>query len=152
MMGGPMMGGQPGGLPGNSYQYQPVNNAPPPQGPGGYPPGGPGAYPPGGPQAGAPGALPTAPAYTRMSATNPMSLIWFAAACSVMFGSLISFFSELFSLEWVDALEMGYLFIFGFLLAVLDTPLFNQVAIVSELRTSIGKYIAVLQRVTGKGC
>jgi len=80
-----------------------------------------------------------------------MNLIWFAAACSVMLGASISFVSELFSLEWVDALEMGYLFIFGLLLAVLDTPLFNQVAIVSELRTGIGKYIAVLQRVTGKG-
>jgi len=80
-----------------------------------------------------------------------MNLIWFAAACCVMLGSFVSFLSELFSLEWVDALEMGYLFIFGLLLAVLDTPLFNQVAIVSELRTGIGKYIAVLQRVTGKG-
>jgi len=80
-----------------------------------------------------------------------MNLIWFAAACSVMLGASISFVSELFSFEWVDALEMGYLFIFGLLLAVLDTPLFNQVAIVSELRTGIGKYIAVLQRVTGKG-
>lgn len=88
----------------------------------------------------------------RMSSTNPMNLIWFAAACSVMFGSLISFVSELFSLEWVDALEMAYLFVMGLLLAVLDTPLFNQVNIVTELRTGIGKYMAVLQRVTGKGC
>merc|ERR1719456_1410594 len=68
-----------------------------------------------------------------------------------MIGALISFISEIFSLQWVDALEMSYLFIFGLLLAVLDTPLFNLVAIVSELRTAIGKYIAVLQRVTGKG-
>jgi len=80
-----------------------------------------------------------------------MNLMWFAAACCVMLGSLISFMSELFSLQWIDALEMGYLFIFGLLLAVLDTPLFNQVAIVSEMRTGIGKYIALLQRITGKG-
>lgn len=93
-----------------------------------------------------------APGYTKMSSTNPMNLIWFAAACFVMIGSMLSMVSEIFSLEWVDALEMGYLFIFGLLLAVLDTPLFNQVAIVSELRLAIGKYIAVLQRVTGKGC
>lgn len=69
-----------------------------------------------------------------------------------MIGSLISFISELFSLEWIDALEMSYLFLFGFLLAVLDTPLFNQVQVVSELSAAIGKYVAVLQRVTGKGC
>jgi len=80
-----------------------------------------------------------------------MNLMWFAAACCVMLGSFISFMSELFSLQWIDALEMGYLFIFGLLLAVLDTPLFNQVAIVSEMRTGIGKYIALLQRITGKG-
>lgn len=80
-----------------------------------------------------------------------MNLIWFAAACSLMIGSMISCVTLLFSLEWVDALQMAYLFLFGMLLAVLDTPLFNQVQIVSELRTAIGKYIAVLQRVTGKG-
>merc|ERR1719181_709300 len=81
-----------------------------------------------------------------------MNLIWFAAATMVMLASFISFLSELFSLEWVDALEMGYLFIFGLILAVLDTPLFNQVQIVSGLKLAVGKYIAVLQRVTGKGC
>merc|ERR1719428_2311134 len=59
--------------------------------------------------------------------------------------------TELFSFEWVDALEMGYLFLFGMLLAVLDTPLFNQMQIVAEIRVAIGKYIAILQRVTGKG-
>jgi len=80
-----------------------------------------------------------------------MNLIWFAAACSVMIGSLISCVALLFYLEWVDALEMAYLFMFGMLLAILDTPLFNQTHGVSELRTAIGKYIAVLQRVTGKG-
>jgi len=80
-----------------------------------------------------------------------MNLMWFAAACSVMLGSLISCIDLIFSLEWVDALEMMYLFMFGVLLAVLDTPLFNQVNFVSEMRTAIGKYAAVLQRVTGKG-
>merc|ERR1719498_722547 len=140
-----MMGGGPGG------GYGPVGGPPPP-GPGGYPPNNfnnaPG-YPPGNyPNA---GPMPTAPGYTRMSSTNPMNLIWFAAACSVMIGSAISAVCTLFSLEWVDALEMAYLFIFGLLLAVLDTPLFHQVQIVAEMRQAIGKYIAVLQRVTGKG-
>jgi len=116
-------------------------------------PGGHGAPPPGGVPQAAPGAYPGGPAPpgTRMSSTNPMNLIWFAAACSVMIGASISCITLLFSLEWVDALEMAYLFFFGMLLAVLDTPLFNNVQFVSDLRTGIGKYIAVLQRVTGKG-
>jgi len=148
-------GQQPPG-PGGAYGQPPPGNfgqAPPGPGYGQAPPGGAyGAPPPGqGAYPGVPAAPGQSPAYTKMSQTNPMNLIWFAAACSVMLGASISFVSELFSFEWVDALEMGYLFIFGLLLAVLDTPLFNQVAIVSELRTGIGKYIAVLQRVTGKG-
>jgi len=141
--GGPMPGAGVGGMMGPGPQqggYAPVGGHPPP-GPGGYPNQGPPDF----------SSPVTAPAYTRMSSTNPMNLIWFAAACSVMIGSILSFVYELMSLQWVDALEMVYLFIFGFLLAVMDTPLFNQVAIVSELRAAIGKYIAILQRVTGKG-
>lgn len=80
-----------------------------------------------------------------------MNLMWFAASCCIMFGSMISFVQMLFSGQEVDALEMVYMFIFGLLLAVLDTPFFNQVSIVSESRIGISKYIAALQRVTGKG-
>jgi len=128
----------------NPNQMQQPGGYGAPPGAGGYPPAAPGAYP-GGP------APPGGPAARGMSSTNPMNLIWFAAACSVMVGASISCVALLFSLEWVDALEMAYLFMFGMLLAVLDTPLFNQVQIVAELRTAIGKYIALLQRVTGKG-
>lgn len=86
-----------------------------------------------------------------MTATNPMNLVWFSAALCVMMGSGFAFVTEMFSLEWVDALEMSFMFLFGLLLAVLDTPLLNQVQIVAETRVAIGKYMAVLQRVTGKG-
>jgi len=131
--GGPP-GGQPGygGQPDYGYGGQPGFGAPP------------GAYPPTG--APGPGAV-----YPKMATTNPMNLIWFAAACCVMIGSAISFVELLFSLEWVDALEMAYLFLFGVLLAILDTPLLNQLQGIADARTAIGKYIAVLQRVTGKG-
>lgn len=80
-----------------------------------------------------------------------MNIIWFAAACCVMVGSLISFITELFELQWVDALEMVYLFIFGAILCILDTPLVAQMMAVAEVRRGVGKYIALLNRVTGKG-
>jgi len=119
------------------------------QQPGGYPPGA-GGLPP---NLQAPGNYggSSLPPSGQMSSTSPLNLIWFAAACSVMLGSFISCITLILSLEWVDALEMAYFFMFGMLLAVLDTPLFNQVQIVAELRTAIGKYINILQRVTGKG-
>lgn len=118
-----------------------------------------GAYGPGGGAAGygqnpyggqpPPGYQP--PVNKGMAATNPMNIIWFAAACCVMLGALISFIAELFELQWVDALEMVYFFIFGAILCVLDTPLFAQMLAVSDLKRGVGKYIALLNRVTGKG-
>mmetsp|Transcript_136205 Transcript_136205/g.236808 ORF Transcript_136205/g.236808 Transcript_136205/m.236808 type:complete len:296 (-) Transcript_136205:168-1055(-) len=140
----------------------PYGNAPPTSS-GAYGPGGgfsqapPGAYgqnpygnqaPPGYQQPGYAGAPPVS---KGMAATNPMNIIWFAAACCVMVGALISFITELFELQWVDALEMVYLFLFGAVLCVLDTPLFAQMLAVSELKRGVGKYIALLNRVTGKG-
>lgn len=97
------------------------------------------------------GAPPTGATPYKMSSTNPINLIWFAAACCVMIGSLIGFFSEFFSLQWVDAVENVYFFAAGALLACLDTPLFNNMLVVTDMRNAIGKYIAALQRVTGKG-
>merc|ERR1719436_1936638 len=46
---------------------------------------------------------------------------------------------------------MLYFFVFGLLMATLDTPILSQQEQISNLRISIAKYIAVLQRVTGKG-
>lgn len=80
-----------------------------------------------------------------------MNIIWFAAACCVMLGAIISFITEIFELQWVDALEMVYLFFFGSILCVLDTPLFAQMLMVSDLKRAVGRYIALLNRVTGKG-
>merc|ERR1719387_3170678 len=94
------------------------------------------APPPGYQQPGVPptGAPPAGATPYKMSSTNPINLIWFAAACSVMLGSLIGFFSEFFSLQWVDALENLYFFGAGLLLASLDTPLFNNMLVVTDLR------------------
>jgi len=82
---------------------------------------------------------------------NPLGLGMFAADCFVMLGALICFFSEFFSIQWIDALEMSYIFIFGLILAVLDTPLIPNHQIVRDYQFSITKYIALLSRVTGKG-
>jgi len=156
MMGGPSSGayGPPGNGPYDQEQGQGQNpgygQPPPGTGYGGQP-GGPPGYN-NGPAYGSPPQQGNAPPVGyKMPGHNPMNLLWFAASCCVMFGSMISFVQELFSLQWIDALEMVYIFIFGLLLAVLDTPFFNQVSIVSELRAGISKYIAALQRVTGKG-
>jgi hypothetical protein len=83
---------------------------------------------------------------------NPLNLSMIAADCCVMLGALISFFSLFFSIQWVDALEMSYIFVFGLILAVLDTPMqFANHQIIRETQISINKYIALLSRVTGKG-
>jgi hypothetical protein len=68
-----------------------------------------------------------------------------------MLGALISLIDEFFSLEWVDALEMIYMFIFGGLMATLDMPVLGAQQPFKDIRTGICKYIAILQRVTGKG-
>lgn len=79
-----------------------------------------------------------------------MNLIWFSAACCVMLGSLICFLYLIFALEWVDALEMAYIFFFGVILGMLDTP-FVRVVAVGTVAHAVSKYVAILHRVTGKG-
>lgn len=91
--------------------------------------------------------------YSHMAApyVYPWSFMWFGAALCVMVGALISFLNLVFSLEWVDALEMAYLFFFGVLLATVDTPLFTSMMLVTHIRQSVNRFVAVLTRVTGKG-
>jgi len=85
------------------------------------------------------------------SVVYPWSIMWFFAALCVITGSVISCASEIISLEWIDALEMAYLFFFGILLAVVDTPLFTSVALVTHVHQTVNRFIAILTRVTGKG-
>lgn len=91
--------------------------------------------------------------YQQMAAPYiyPWSFMWFGASICVMIGSFISFMNEIMSLEWVDALEMAYLFLFGVLLAVVDTPLFTSVMVVTHIRQAVNRFVAILTRVTGKG-
>lgn len=102
----------------------------------------PGAYP---------GPLPNTAGKTTVNQLTSFNLIWFSAACCVMLGAFISFLSEFFTGQWADALEMLYFLVFGILMATLDTPILSQHEQIQNLRISIAKYIAVLQRVTGKG-
>merc|ERR1719460_2776978 len=64
---------------------------------------------------------------------------------------MISLVSEIMSLEWVDALEMAYLFLFGLLLATVDTPLFTSLGMVVHIRQACNRFLALVTRVTGKG-
>lgn len=145
--GAPPYGNQPGGGYGygqNEYQGQPLMQG---GGYGGYPQQ-PGNYP----QQGYP-QQPNAAANSlrQMQTTTSMNLVFFAAACCVMLGSFIGGIFLFFSFELVDFLEMSYLFIFGAILAVLDTPLFRTIKAMGDLKMYIGKYINLLTRVTGKG-
>jgi len=81
----------------------------------------------------------------------PWSFMWFAAALCVMTGAVISFVDEVMSLEWIDALEMAYIFFFGVLLATVDSPLFTNVMLVTHIRQGLNRFLAIVTRVTGKG-
>lgn len=80
-----------------------------------------------------------------------MNLVFFAAACCVMVGSFIGGIFLFFSFELVDFLGTCYLFLFGAILAVLDTPFFKTMKAMSDFKAYIGKYIEFLTRVTFKG-
>jgi len=81
----------------------------------------------------------------------PWSFMWFGASLCVVTGSTISFVNLVISLEWVDALEMAYLFFFGLLLATIDTPLCPTFNFVNTIRQGAHRYVALLTRMTGKG-
>jgi hypothetical protein len=81
----------------------------------------------------------------------PWSFMWFGAALCVMTGAVISFINLVISLEWVDALEMAYLFFFGLLLATIDTPFLSSLTIVHTIRQGAHRFVALLTRMTGKG-
>jgi len=129
-------GGGYGGYPQNNY---PQNN---------FPPGVPGgSYPstyPGSAQTGTVGLR-------QIQSPSRMNLVFFAGACCLISGSLIGFMVALFRFGLVDVIEMAYIFIFGVILAVLDTPFFKTIKAMGDFKMYIGKYINILLRVTGKG-
>lgn len=73
------------------------------------------------------------------------------AACSIMLGAFIGGIALFFSFELVDFLEMAYLFLFGAVLALMDTPCFKAMKTVKDHREYFSKYVHLLTRVTGKG-
>jgi len=82
---------------------------------------------------------------------SPINIIWFAAAGAIILGAIMGGLACTFSLEWVDALEMAYLGVFGLVMAVLDTPVLTNIKIIPQLRIAIGRYVHLLTRVAGKG-
>merc|ERR1719359_1825673 len=46
---------------------------------------------------------------------------------------------------------MAYMFFFGILLAIVDTPLFTSLHIVIHIRQACNRFLAIVTRVTGKG-
>jgi len=95
------------------------------------------------------GAVPDSTSPKLQSVTTIMNLLWFAVDVATMLVAVIGMISTLLSVEWVDAVEFGYLFVFGAALAALDSP-FNS-SFLKEARLQIAKYVHFLTMVFGKG-
>lgn len=80
-----------------------------------------------------------------------MNTALFSASCCVMLGSLYGFLVLFFTFSVVDLLNLIYMFAFGGVLAVLDTPFFKTVNVVGQAKSWTSKYVAILLRVIGKG-
>lgn len=87
----------------------------------------------------------------KLPTLTPLSPIWFGAAFCTMLGAIISCVAFVSSLQWIDALEMAYLFFFGMLLSMVDTPFCTNATIVRDIRIGLGRYVAAVLRCTGKG-
>jgi len=124
---------------GGGYGGYPQNNVPPTAPGGSYP----STYP-GNAQTGT-------VEFGQTQTPSRMNLVFFAGACCLILGSFIGFIISFFRFELVDAIEMAYIFIFGVILAVLDTPFFKTIKAMGDFKMYIGKYINILLRVTGKG-
>lgn len=81
---------------------------------------------------------------------SPMNILWFVASSCVCLGALAGTLACVASFEWVDSMEMGYLFLFGFILAVLDAPFVSHLESFTRARILIGRYCHMLTRLLGK--
>jgi len=79
-----------------------------------------------------------------------MNLVWFAAACCVLFGGLFGAMDLLFTtIAPLDFLDEIYLMVFGGIMFVLDAPLHFKGIL--EVKQYIFKYSRFLTRLTGRG-
>jgi hypothetical protein len=76
--------------------------------------------------------------------------MWFLASISVCIGGFVGAIVCFTSFEWIDCIEMCYLLIFGAIMAVLESPLFNHFHFVPNTHARIGRYFHLLTRVAGK--
>eukprot|EP00929_Paragymnodinium_shiwhaense_P120455 TRINITY_DN92406_c0_g1_i1.p1 TRINITY_DN92406_c0_g1~~TRINITY_DN92406_c0_g1_i1.p1 ORF type:complete len:363 (+),score=44.25 TRINITY_DN92406_c0_g1_i1:119-1207(+) len=156
--GGFMGPGAGGGAPGGYGGYGGFSAGPPgggyPDNAGGFAQGPPGAAGNYGAYGGDPqGAYPVGPGQTTVkkgAATLPNWLL-FAAACCLMFCSLISFIGLMFAMSVADSLNFVYTFVFGTLLALLEKPFFPNIAGFRDMKAWIQKYCGLLTRIAGKG-
>lgn len=89
--------------------------------------------------------------FKRMQTTTTINMVFFGASVGVMLGGFFAFWFLLGRGRFVNMLEMVYVMIFGAILAVLDTPVANNVKMFQDAKIYIGKYVALIVRVTGKG-
>jgi hypothetical protein len=84
---------------------------------------------------------------------SPVAIInylWFFASISVCVGASMGAVACLTSFEWVDSIEMCYLFIFGAIMAVLENPFSKQGRFVADASQRVCRYFHLLTRVIGK--
>lgn len=78
--------------------------------------------------------------------------MWFGTSLFMAVTSFLGIIWTFFSVQWVDAIEFWYLFMFSMMMACDSTPFFKQVMLVSKFRHSLGVYVHALTRITFKGC
>eukprot|EP00933_Yihiella_yeosuensis_P050365 TRINITY_DN4816_c0_g4_i1.p1 TRINITY_DN4816_c0_g4~~TRINITY_DN4816_c0_g4_i1.p1 ORF type:complete len:320 (-),score=62.52 TRINITY_DN4816_c0_g4_i1:70-948(-) len=92
-----------------------------------------------------------APPLTKVGSVSDWSILFFVAALCVILGGIISAVDLLFSLQWIDFIEMCYMILFAGVLAIMDTPGFKNMKTVADHRMYFSKYVHILTRLTGKG-
>lgn len=80
-----------------------------------------------------------------------LQIIRFAAAVCVAFGGFYgSVYCLIGEFQPLDMVQLVYLCLMGLLMCVLETP-FGKFQILFQIRENIDKYLAIVNRVTGKG-
>jgi hypothetical protein len=82
-----------------------------------------------------------------------MKKVFFVGAIYVTVQAVLGSITLIFTFQWVDAVNMAYLFGLGIVMAIVDIPQGIPITLplVKDMTRWIGKYANILTRFTGKG-